>query len=269
MDIVRDAIMRLIMTSIPKPILHEAFVPKNTGIIVPNSVDYYIYQHVVIDRILPDLNLHAGKKINIALEAADLESTLPSSSPIADGSYNAGIYRVPAHKREHHNIAHVIELLHTHPQMSGYYNETVQGNSVCSLTRDLLTSNTGGEAFSLPRPVMLSQNLIKLDPILSMQTDFILVALLEYDKSFTNINRGSIRPLAKLALVGTQAYIYNELILKIDAAKITAGQEYGEFGRIVKEYEGKNEEYEERLLDLRGSSFLDVEVLTEFVKMIV
>jgi len=255
--------------NIPREILQEAFIPKNDDNSL--SLDTYIEQIVITQRVLLDCNLFAGKKKRLLLQHDFLEKvkTPKVYSTLAAGY--TGVYRIPPEEREYRDIAYVIELLYPF-SASGYNHITIPptnayGMSATSKTMDVLNSHTYGNVANPPRPILLAGDLIKLDPPQLTHIDWILVCALKYDKEFTSLNNDAIYPLSELVLCATKSYIYNTLILKIDKAYITQGQELGRFREIIERYESEHEKYKELLDKFRGTATLDREIISDMVAM--
>jgi hypothetical protein len=234
-----------IFQNIPHEILTEAFIPKNKQIV--NTVDYYIQQDIIEKKVLLDCNLFAGKKKNILLTQEMLEMTnLPVNYSILS-SANIGLYRIPPHAREYTDLSHVIELRYPY-SASGYAGVNFPamanfGQTVTSKGMDILNSHTFANTDNPPRPVLLTNNLVKLDPPQFNHIDYLLVCILKYNNRFTNLNPDAIRPLAELALSATKAYIYNKLIIYLNKVAIEGGQEIGRFKEMVEKYESEAERY--------------------------
>lgn len=264
---VKRHVLSHIFHNIPKSILETAFVPKGGG--PKNSLDFYIWKTVIEKRVLPDCNLFAGKKKHILLTQDMLEKVnLPRDYTMMNSS-DIGVFRIPPEKREYRDISHVIEV--RYPYSASGYNSvnfptnSNHGHTVLSKANQVLNSHTHAHNEAPPRPVLLSNNLVKLDPPQFNHLDYLLVCMLKYDNNFTNLNPDSIMPLKELALSATKAYIYNELVLKIAHVSMLHGQEFGSFREKVEQYESENERYEELLREFRGGATLDDEVITDLI----
>jgi len=259
-----------ILANIPRPILQEAFLPKEVR--VPNTIDFYINDKILEGRVLNSCNLFGGKKKRILLGPKNLEQVTVPETYSSLSSTTIGIYRVPAVDREHREISHVIELLYPYSS-SGFSNinypsQMAGGRTVGDMAKDVLGSHTDENTFVPPTPLLLSGDMIKLEPPQLAHIDWMAVVLLKYDKDFTNMNQSGIKALANLSLCATKAYIYNELILRIDSAFLAGGQELTTFKEIVQKYEDENEKFDDYLLAVRGAMSADPELISEMLRFL-
>lgn len=265
-----DPIKQLLSTifaSIPKAILEEAFLPKSVPI--KNTLDYYIHEKIIIGRVLDDCNLYAGKRKRILLQHKHLERVTTPDVYSTLNSAHVGVYRIPPEDREYRDISHVIELLYPFSASGftsiNYPSNTRGGITVSTMAADVIGSQTYEDVSNPPRAILLSGDLIKLDPPQLAHIDWIMVALLKYDENFTNLNVDAIRPLCKLAVAATKAYIHNELLIRMDEAYLVGGQEMVTFKAIIERYEDQNEVYDELLTAFRGGATLDPDEFADIV----
>lgn len=255
-----QVVLRHVFSRIPKPILQEAFIPKEVD--VPNTIDHYI-DLFVISKVLQDCNLYAGKMKRILLTQDYLE---PVQVPIPYSSLAAatiGVYRIPPEQREYRDISHVHSLTYPY-SASGYTSVSYPSNAgegitMASKAADVIGSHNYANVSITPRPILLAGDLVRFDPPTLAHIDYILVCTLKYDTNFTNLNPSAIMPLAELVLCATKIFIYNELVLQIDKARIIEGFEQGRFKEIVDSYYDETTRYEELLLSFRGAANLDPE----------
>lgn len=264
-DPIRHAIEH-IFYHIPKEILIETFIPKHVQ--NPNAIDFYIERNV-ITKVLNDCNLGAGKIKKIVLTTDYLEdTTIPMPYSILSAA-TIGVYRIPPEMREYRDISSVIEIGYPY-SAAGFTNLNYpavrsDGQTAMGKGRDMLSSHSWANTNNPPRPILLSGDLIRLDPPQFNHIDYLLTCILKFDKNFTNLNVNAIMPLSELILCATKIFIFNHLVLKIDQARISGGQELGRFREIVDEYANEHERYPELLLAFRGGDTLDTEKLGELI----
>lgn len=257
-----EACLRRIFHTIPEDILNLAFKPKQN-----DTLDHLIHENVIHDRILFDCNLVGGKYKTIQLDPSWIEPAALPNSVVFNNSTAFNIYRVPAEAREHRNISSVIELRHLY--MSPYLGTMntgipgMGGNSAGALACQALEAQTRSTSVPLPTPILVSGHQVKLIHTTMPQIQeipWILMCRLNYDAEFTNLNGQGILPLVELTLCAVKAYIYNELVLKIDNAFISGGQALGKLKDIVESYADQNDRYLELLREFNGGAVaLDVE----------
>ena len=260
-------ILNRINSTIPLPILNEAFEPDKRYM----SLDECIREDVICRRVLDDCNLFAGKVSRIVLQASWAEKTNipPMLGIISTGSYT--VYRIPPMMRENKRIVAVVSLEYPPQYYSGnlltYGGASLTGSTAGDLACQALNSVSGGSQFYKPTPILKEGHLVYIYPPQSTHIDWIMTCRLEYDSEYTNINDSAVKPLVDLVECATKAYIYNKLILKIDAVKLEGGYEMGKFREIVESYADQNEKYDELLMNFRGGALLDPDRMARIIAM--
>ncbi len=258
--------LRLIYNTIPEEILEVAFRPRDYQV----SLDQRIKDVIINGRVLPDCNVNVGKIKRIPLYNCTREPILP------DPGYNSlanpapgTLYRIPPEAREHRDVVGVIDIAYPY-DFTGYsdtpFGFGTLGNSVRSLAGAMLDSNTHRNACLTPTPVLLENNLVLINPINSFMDQWTLVCRLGYDEEFTNLSNSSIAPLCRLILTAVQAYIWKTLIIRIDQALLSNGQELGQFKTIVESYQAAADRYDQDLIEFRGSAIFDIEAVRYVVR---
>lgn len=255
-----EAILKTIYATIPREILNLAFQPSMWQV----TLDQRIKDAVIIGRVHTDCNIYAGQVARIPLDSSYLEDTRQSSLDMS-GSLVSGhaVYRIPASARQYRDITGVITL--SFPYEYTAYSDSPYGlqgvgNTMAGFAKVALSSRTHSNQAVTPVPLLQKGNMIVINPPHVYVNNWVLVCRLGHDDEFTNIGNSSIRPLARLTLEATKAYIYRELIVKIDAAYLSGGQELGVVKSIVESYADANEKYEEALKEMRSTAVFDESV---------
>jgi hypothetical protein len=264
MDNTINKVLKTIYHNIPIEILEVTF--GNNEPFNNITLDESIIRTIIEGRILDDVNVGCGKKKEIILKANYLRFySNGTTSPWNDNCRaDAAIYVVPPEAREHRNISSVVSIKWTNRTFNIF---PYGGTTTTSLARDALYTNTRRDMEYLPRPILLDNNIIRLDPPTFIYSDITLVCFLEYDKYFTNISDNAIKSLCNLILSATKAYIYNTLYIKMNRTSVMGGHEIGAFREIVETYSGEWERYDELLKKFRGSSSLDTETIVDIIKL--
>lgn len=259
-----EACIRRIYHNIPAEVLNLAFRPEKH-----ETMDHCIHEKVIHDRVLFDSNLVGGRAKQIVLKSSWIEIADTPAPFIYGSSQTYCIYRIPAADRENRMLSSVIELrypytLYDGMQMANMGMNPNTGNTAGGLACQALEGQTWAHAIPLPTPLLLSGHQVKLIPATLSQMqdmDWILTCRLNYDAEFTNMNNQAILPLVELVLCAVKAYIFNELVLKIDNAYVVGGQAMGRLKEIVDSYSDQNERYLELLRSFNGAStVLDPEI---------
>jgi hypothetical protein len=259
-----NRILKDIYNQIPIEILKEAFIPQTGN--ASKALDDYIIEKVVEGRVLDDCNIGGGKRKLIELKPEYLKPYKFNDTRlfITSNLSEAGVYEIPPEVRDNRNITEVIEL-----KVPSYMDPVMpyNGRTVGGLAKDLLYTNTYKNMEYLPKPILLGNNLVTIDPPMSMHITAMLVCFLEYDKYFTNLNNSAIKPLCNLCVCATKAYIYNKLYIRMARSIDGSGVEIGAFKEKVDSYSSEEERYNELLLQFRGGATLDSQTLSEIIGM--
>lgn len=246
-----------IYNTIPMPILEAAFRPRDYQV----SLDARIKDVIISGRVLSDCNINAGKIKRIALSTCKIENVLPDPEFNSILSPTPGtLYRVPQEVRENRDIVGVIDISYLY-DYTGFNDLSpgfgANGNTVRSLAAAMLNSHTHRNACLTPTPTLMSNNMILITPTNSFLTDWCLVCRLGYDEEFTGLHNAAILPLSNLITTATKAYIWVNLVIRIDQAELSAGQELGQFKPIVDSYRDAVDNYREELKKFSASQLFD------------
>lgn len=262
-----NLILRYIYMHIPSELLQEAFQPP----VVNRSLDVLIKEKIIIDYVLAQCNIYAGRTKKIRLISDWLmEIDSSSSTPLFPGNYS--VYKIPPEARENRALNAVLDLafpadlrlMHAMSDMG-----MLSGRSVASSTSELLSSFTRTPSNHTPTPILVDGHtgIVRIEPPISMRTDWVLSCMLEYDKNFSNISHNQIPQLQRMALFATQAYIHNILIVKLNSAMIQSGASLDSVGNIVSSYADADDKFQESLMKWRGSAFFSKENLQDVLSM--
>lgn len=256
-------LLKEIYLKIPSEILKETFKPQD------KSLDAVIKEDVIVDIVLRRCNLYSGKIAKIQLKSEYFKRLESTGIQFAPSS--VFVYVIPPEAREHRDISHTISLAYPFnylPPMAYNYGVASQPQNVCSTINRVLGSNVGYPDIPvMPVPILLKNNVIKLEPNFETYTEYILACLLKYDSNFTNISPNSLRYLSSLGVLATKSLVYNRLIIPIGNAYLMGGQELGKFKEIVESYQDAEEKFEEALLKFRGSTTFDKDNLLSMVSL--
>jgi len=260
-------ILRYIKSRIPEEILHEAFRPHETG----RTLDTLIKEHVIIDMVLDQANLYTGKVKKILLQAGFLQPVDHEDSNMFIHGSNS-VYKIPPEYRENRPISLVLDI--------SYPNELIRANahdyggssgsrSVANRADEMLTSFTMSPAYLAPQPILVDGHagIIRLEPPISMHTDWILACCLEFDDRLTGMSSNMIPHLQKLCLIACQMYIYTKLWVKINMGQLVGGAALEAIRSVVEEYRDKEDQYHEALMKFRGSSLFSADHLGDYLSL--
>jgi hypothetical protein len=246
---------------VPYQILDLVFVKKNMhrfAVLRPITLDQSLIDTIVIGIVRKDCNLVGGRPMQTALQQTWHEATLQTMSHINSGSGPYSIYRIPEEERLSCPITEVMHAQYPQPYGNGEsYGRNYGGGTICDAAKALLDSHTGGGA---PRPIveLLQGDLVRLHPGGYSHVDWVITYKVAYDENMTNLNSSAIRSFARLAVLATKRYIYNQLIIDIDRGFIEGGAEIPMIRQIVESWNGLDQDYQEELNKYFGANVLDV-----------
>ncbi len=268
-----DHALRNVYNNIPMEILELAFDLKGQR----RSLDEAIIDEVIEGRVRPDVSAIAGQYKEIVMlpqwaKVAELQIHDANMVPIVPYA----IYTVPPQSREYRMISGVISMSLPYGatnslamMSSGMLEGMTGGINAGSLACQALNANTYQNVPSLPTPILMAGNQIRITPVeMSMIRSFswILKCRLEYDKDFTNLTPNAIVQLSELILTATKAWIFNKLTVKLEMGYVHSGQEVGRVKEIIDGYSEQADRYNVIRMEFHGSADpLDVNTMREML----
>lgn len=229
--------------SIPKEILNQVFVkPSKHWRDAPASLDDAIISVVIRPQVMVDMDLVGGTEVNIPLWLAP--------SKLVDMYMT--IYNIPKDMTQGRSITSAISVSYvTSSMMSatpGY-----QVFDPCSISPVLQAGQAVFDSMNTI-PIVSSANVSLIgdnavlvqDPSPPVGHGF-LKAIIANDSNLGNIQLRSIPVFTELCELACKAYIYNELVIKMDRGVIYAGHELGSFMNEVNKYADARQMYKEHL----------------------
>jgi hypothetical protein len=240
---------------IPSDILQITFNPDRNPSI---SIHNLIYQKIIINKVLHDLNLAGGRTKNVILKR---EWRIQSVLNRNDRQYNNSsfvLYEIPNEYLENGIITNVIaiNIPSLYNTLGGeYINRSYNTmNTYGSATSAVLDSNLNRGGGFRPKGIPEAPNIIRIEPGFRSHMDLEVVLKISIDPNLNTLPENLIRPFIELSTLALQAYIYNELIVKIERGYIEGGYEIGVIKELVERYSDKYIEYKEKLSSLPGKS---------------
>lgn len=254
-----ETALRTIYHNIPVEILNLCFQPEENRV----SLDDLIHERVIVDRVMHDLNVVAGKITQILLTPQMIKPAHMPNPGIYGMSQAHAIYTIPPELREYKNIASVISIRYPYVQYDGvtvpsmYSGSYSSQNNVGSLACQVLDSYTFASATPMPTPINLMGHQIKLIPIsfaTAQNSQWILNCRLAYDEEFSNLNNQAFMSFAELCLCATKAYIWTKLRIQIESEVTMSGQAFGVIKEIVDSYADQQDKYIELRNQVQGAA---------------
>lgn len=268
-----DHALRNVYSNIPMEVLELAFDQKNKR----RSLDEAIIEEIIEGRVRPDVSSIAGQYKEIVMmpswaTVAELQTNDANMVPIVPYA----MYTVPPQAREHRLISSVISMSLPYGatnslamMSSGMSGGMTGGINAGALGMQVMNANTFGNVPSLPTPILMAGNQIRVTPVeMAMIRSFswILKCRLEYDKDFTNLTPNAVIQLSELIVTATKAWIYNKLTVKLEMGYVHSGQEVGRVKEIIDSYAEQAERYNVIRMEFHGAAEpLDVNTMREML----
>lgn len=243
MDAVSFAINSALNGDIPTRILEDTFVTKDSRLRRdPKTVEQHIRDKVWFKRVQPDLNRMGGVLVDINLAGLPNE-TLKNYERI---------YRIPLWMTNNNRILSVHKVV---LNVTSNFAERAPGQTpnhmwyspIEQSTRRIIAGNRPLPQISTSQVEVLTGNVIKIRDFQNFRADVTLVCRVEIDDDFTMLAPVYHLELAELMEEAIKAYIYRELDLTIDQAKLDGGRELSRYRAIVDEMRDSHKTYKDML----------------------
>lgn len=251
---------------IPKAILEEAFLRRRGfsqfAKTTPVSLDYRIREEVIDARVIPDCNLVGGTEVTIPLH-----SVVPIHAP-----EHKTVYRIPLSLTQNRKITRVYALVYGTGGVPTHSNFFSSGGSIYDdAAAGLLASHAPIPHVQNIEVRLIGENTIMTDNMVPISPNLHLRCVLEADNEFSHLKPTSIPIFSKLVEYAVKSYVYNTLIIEVDSAYLTGGQELGRFLSIIEDYSDSETLYEELFNDKwkKVAIFSDDQARKRHLKMVV
>lgn len=239
-----DACLRRIRRDIPRPILMAAFVPDSLRLLgVASAVDNEITREVLNEYVVPDIT-RMGQYQEVDLTSARYENDpIDQYSRVyyLDEQITGGRELIAAHIA----VTPVAGQAYTMPPAGSYLDGASSG--VLSSAQKVVDSQSAMPRISSPEVKYLGPNAVSIkDPGMFVYATRIM-AKYAMTEELNEIKPPFYPIIEKLAVAATKQYIYNKLILDMDAGRLEHGVEFGAFKNIVEGYSDAGQIYDDLL----------------------
>ena len=228
---------------IPRQILESVFIDRSTNWRMDGlSIEQQIMDLVVRPRVFVDCNLVGGTEETVSLAGVPYERVNDVSS----------VYRIPKERTQGRSILSVSNITFVDPTKATAYGAIGgENNSTMMRVGDALVNSMGSIPMtSTARVQLIAENVVMVTDYVVLPANIYLRCTLGYDQDMSNISPRSYLPLSKLVEFAVKAYIYNEMIVRMDMAQIYAGNSLGTFKEVIDGYADANELYETHLKEV-------------------
>lgn len=206
----------------------------------PVSLDEQILNKVIRQRVLYDCNIVGGQTIIVSLE--NLRPTYVDTYTL--------IFEIPAELLMHRSLISVLSIGYL-PYASSYNSLGVGMGTVNpgSMSDLMSAAQRVGDSMSDIPPIsnasveLIGYNTILVRDQLRVTNAYQLRCVVGNEENMNNINPRSFLNFCQLCTFAVKSYIYNNLIVKIDNAYLTGGQELGSIKQLVESYSDAEENY--------------------------
>lgn len=244
-----DAALRKIRRDIPIPILNAAFIDNKQRLFgSPSSVDNEIVQKVLRAVVIPDIS-QFGQYIEVDITNCRYEiDPLDQFKRIyyLDEMITGGRRVIAAHLAVLPISAQSYQL----PPPGAYEAGTASG--VLSSTQKVIDSNMAIPRLSSSECRPVGPNAIEVrDPGMFSYTGK-LMAKMEFSEDLNEI-KPAFHPLISTAAVwAVKQYVYNQLSLDLDVARLENGVAFDRFKDFVDEYRDAGQTYDDYLVKVQA-----------------
>lgn len=235
---------------IPNEVLREAFQRnrfdfRTAG--APVSMDEVITVKVIRGRVFDDCDTVGGEHVLIPL----------FNVPVRRIDLNTTVYEIPSERLNHRSIMSVLSVhyymysigLSAGNMDTGFY-AGVFPNDLISVGQRIMDAAGSVPATSNANAELVAHNTVLIRDINRVTSTYMLRCVIANDGDFNNLHPRSYQQFAKLVEYAVKAWIYNNLIVQIDNAYLSGGQELGVIKQIVEGYADAEENYQTYLKEV-------------------
>ncbi|HWT40252.1 MAG TPA: hypothetical protein VN081_03200 [Dongiaceae bacterium] len=203
----------------------------------PVTLDARMKEAVIEKRVRVDCNLVGGTQVSIPLNRLQPE--------YLSGPWNV-IYRVPKELTQNRSISSVLSLTIGQGSVMGTTNMGMQGASpMLDAVSSVLSSALPIPLVSTAYVQLIGENTILIQDNMALPNNIWLRCYLESDDEFSQLIPQQIHQFCELCTLATKSYVYNELVVETDMARLVGGMELGRFREILDGYADSEQNYKD------------------------
>lgn len=242
MDLITKAIQD-IKFSIPREILRMAYLEDRFAQYsqAPVSLDKAIRDKTIIPRVVVDTDIVGGQTIIVSLAGI-------SPKVIDEHNY---LFEIPPERVDYRTIMSVLSVSYfRNNSMPGYqFNAAAgvspsTGGALALSAQRAMNSRENIPIISTAECQVVGHNVVLVRNHLRTAAMTEIRCRVENDENLANMPLTVAPVFSKLCRFAAKAFIYNELIVKLDRGRIDRGHEIGAVKSIIESYADANENYE-------------------------
>lgn len=242
MNIIRIAVDD-IKRKIPSEVLKVVFQDKTSGwrnANAPISIDEEIISKVIKSRVIVDTNLLGGQTIVVSLEGLN---------PRFVDTFTV-VYEIPAERVMFRSIMSVLSI--SYLPYAASFNSMGAGMGIVnpSSMNDVsgAAQRVGDSMSSIPNisnanVELIGHNTVLIREQVRITNAYQLRCVVANEENLANINPRSFLNFARLCELAVKSHIYNKMIIAMDMAYLSGGQELGAFKTYVENLSDSEEMY--------------------------
>jgi hypothetical protein len=230
---------------IPIQVLMEAFKPNHTTWrpTAPVSMDSEILNKVIKPRVVVDTNIVGGQTALISLDGL---------TPEYIDRYSM-LYHIPPERLNNRAIMSVLSVGLAPYGVGNNGFPSVASN--CSSDLVGVGARVGNSFSSVPMMSNATAELVERSTVVVRDSAhpnyyYVLRCVVANEANMENINPRSWHVFAKLCELAVKSYIYNTMLIKMDQAFLSGGQELGAFKNYVEGLSDSEEMYQTQLREV-------------------
>lgn len=242
MDLITKAIQD-VKWAIPREILRMAYQENRVnGILqVANSLDDAIRNRTIIPRVVVDTDIVGGQTLIVSLDGIAPKS-------IDEHNY---IFEIPPERTDHRTIISVLAINYYRSENLPAYQfnsapaiSPMMGSELSMSAQRAMNSRGSIPIVSTAECSVVGHNVIMVRNHLKTAAMTQIRCRVENDQNLANLPIKVAPQFSKLCIYAAKAFIYNELIVKLDRGRIDRGHELGAIKSIIDSYADAEENYQ-------------------------
>jgi len=237
-----DKALQEIRATIPLPILQRSFI---------NTIEHYQMLNVSLDSVIRDQVISQRVWADCSLQGAQ-QVLIPFSNlkPIQPDTYSF-IYRIPKSMTNGRSIMSVLDVVYYVAQgvvaSGGTFKmgNTNENSPLLQAGKALLDVEGNISQISTANAQIIGENVIFVNDNSGLVVSGGAHVKLAHDEQFSNIKPELYGAFAKLCVLATKAWIFNNMEIIIDRNEVWSGMVVGKFKEIVDRYSSAEEMYQE------------------------
>ncbi len=227
--------------NIPSELLKVAFLDnvrsfRNS----PTNLNEAILTTILRPRVLIDANLVGGEEVIVDLDGV----------PHRNIDNYSVVYEIPTQRINYRSLMNVLSVGYGQSTSTNYAPFVGADNNTCSGPNEVLKAATrvGDSLSSVPnvstaKASIVGENTVVIYDQAGIAGFYVLRCLVANEENLNNISPRSFIPFSELCVHAVKSYIYNNLIVKLDNAYLSGGQELGAIRNLVESYSDAEENY--------------------------